>query len=55
MKYLSSYEIEKLLTDKWKEYKNLYENGRVDDKSFGRHGMFIIKSLQKELKDKVTN
>ena len=51
MQYISKTDLVKLQTDKWKEYKNLFENGEEPQKKFAQHAMFAIRSLQKNTEE----
>lgn len=51
MTHVSLFEVEKLLHNKWKEYKNLNQTAtRSHDKRFAHHGMIIVRSLERDLK-----
>jgi hypothetical protein len=49
--YMSKTDLERLHLKKWKEYKNLKENGDEYSKLFAQHAMLTIKSLESDIKD----
>ena len=53
MNHISVAEVEKLLENKWKQFKLLHEGGRPSEKSFSRHAMLTVRSIERDLKEHV--
>ena len=51
--YISVVEVEKLLENKWKQYKLLHDGGRPKEKDFSRHAMLTVRSIERDLKEHV--
>ena len=49
---LSTSELRNVLDNKWKEYKNIYENGHtLKERNAAHKGMMVVRSVEKELLD----
>jgi hypothetical protein len=51
MTYISKLDLEKILDDKWKEYRNRYEHGDEHGKVFSKHAMLTVKGVGKDIKE----
>ena len=51
MSYISKSDLENLHDKKWREYKNLHENGNAENKEFARHAMLTIRAMERDVKE----